>query len=203
MSAKTNKTKKNKSTGLMRRQPETPMFAGGDFPFAGATPFRMMRRFMDDMDRMFEDFNGFRMTPFFEPTELAFPDWAEFEKKAWSPQIEVLRHNGEMTVRADLPGLKREDINVEIADSALVLSGERKEEKEEKKDDFYRSELSYGSFYRSIPVPETVTPENVSAKFDNGVLEIKIAVPTAELKGKKIEIQAAEPKAPKAVGATT
>ena len=200
MSGKNNKQKKSKETGLMRRQSDTPTFAAG-FPFSGTTPFNMMRRFMDDMDRLFEDFGGLRKTPVFDTTELAFPEWPEFEKDAWSPQIEVRKHNGEMTVRADLPGLKREDINVEIADGSLVLSGERKEESEEKKEGFYRSERSYGSFYRSIPVPETVKPENATAKFDNGVLEIKITVPAAEPNNRKIEVQGTEHEAPKAMGA--
>ena len=200
MSGKNNKQKKSKDTSLMRRQSDTPTFGTG-FPFSGTTPFNMMRRFMDDMDRLFEDFGGFRKTPFFEATELAFPEWSEFEKNVWSPKIEVHKHNGEMTVRADLPGLKREDINLEIADGALTLSGERREESEEKKQGFYRTERSYGSFYRSIPVPETVKPENATAKFDNGVLEVKIAVPALESNDRKIEIQAAEPEAPKAVGA--
>lgn len=200
MSGKTNKQKKDKDTRLMRRQSDTPTFGTG-FPFSGTTPFNMMRRFMDDMDRLFEGFAGLQKTPAFDTTELAFPEWPDFEKVAWSPPIEVLKHNGDMTVRADLPGLKREDINVEIADGALILSGERKEESEEKKEGFYRSERSYGSFYRSIPVPETVKPENATAKFDNGVLEVKIAVPVGESNDRKIEIEAIEPEAPKAVAA--
>ena len=196
MSGKNNKHKRNKDTGLMRRGSDMPAFGAG-FPFSGATPFSMMRRFIDDMDRLFEGFAGSRMIPAFD----AFPEWPEFEKNVWSPKIEVLKNNDDMTVRADLPGLKREDINVEIADGALVLSGERKEETEEKKEGFYRSERSYGSFYRSIPVPESVTPENAKATFENGVLEIKIALPAAESKGRTIEIQATEPEPPKAMSA--
>jgi HSP20 family protein len=201
MSGKNNKGKKNKETGLMRRQSDTPAFGTG-FPFSGTTPFNMMRRFMDDMDRLFENFGGLRRTPFFDTAELAFPEWPEFEKNMWSPKIEVLKHNGEITVQADLPGLKPEDINVEIADGALILSGERKEESEEKKEGFYRSELSYGSFYRTIPVPETVKPESATAKFENGVLEVKITVPASEPSTSKIQIQAGEQEAPKAVAAT-
>jgi HSP20 family protein len=199
MSGKNNKEKKNKQTGLMRRQSYAPTVA--DFPFFGTTPFSMMRRFMDDMDRLFENFSGSRKTPLFE-TGFEFPQWTELEKAMWSPQIEVLKHKGDMTVRADLPGLTRDDINIEIADGALTLSGERKDESEEKKEGFYRSERSYGSFYRSIPVPETVKPENATAKFENGVLEIKIAIPEIESSAKKIEIQAAESVVPKAVAAT-
>ena len=141
------------------------------------------------------------MIPAFDTSELALPEWPEFKEKVWSPKIEVLKNNGEMTVHAELPGMKREDINVEIADGALILSGERKEENEEKKEGFFHSEWSYGSFYRSIPIPDGVKPENATAKFDNGVLEVKIAVPAAESNARKIEIQAVEPEAPKAVAA--
>jgi HSP20 family protein len=198
MSGKNNKQKKNAETGMMRRQSDLP--AAGDFPFFGTTPFTMMRRFMDDMDRMFEDFGQLKAAPFFG-TEMAFPRWAEFEKSMWSPEVEILNRNGDMIVRADLPGLKLEDINVEIVDGALKLSGERKEEKEEKKEGYYHSERTYGSFFRSIPVPENVTPENATAKFENGVLEVKIAVPTMESAGHKIKIQAGAPEASKAATA--
>jgi HSP20 family protein len=198
MSGKNNKQKKNAQTGLMRRQSDLP--AAGDFPFFGTTPFTMMRRFMDDMDRMLEDFGQLKATPFFN-TEMAFPRWTEFEKTMWSPQVEIRKRDGDMIVRADLPGLKREDINVEIADGALTLSGERKEETEEKKEGFYHSERTYGGFFRSIPLPENVTPENATAKFENGVLEVKIAIPATESGTHKIEIQAGAPEAPKAFGA--
>jgi HSP20 family protein len=193
MSAKTNKVKKNKRTDLMRTPSNMPAF-GGDFRLAGTTPFNMMRRFMDDMDRLFEGFSGFGKTPFFE-NPPAFPEWSEFEKTMWAPQIEVMKHDNEMTVRVDLPGMKREEINVEIADGALTLSGERKEETEEKKEGFYHSERSYGSFYRSIPVPDSVKPENATAKFENGVLEVKITVPAALSSERKVEIQAGAPEA--------
>jgi HSP20 family protein len=198
MSGKSNKQKKNERTGLTRRQTDLPTAV--EFPFFGTTPFTMMRRFMDDMDRTFESFAGLRTMPLFG-NEMELPRWNEFEKTMWSPEVEILKQDGDMIVRADLPGLKREDINVEIADGALTLSGERKEETEEKKEGFYHSERTYGSFFRSIPLPENVTPENATAKFENGVLEVKIAIPAMESGSHKIEIQAGASEAPKAVAA--
>ncbi len=193
------KQKKDDETGLIAPQPDT-LVTGNKFSSFETTPFNMMRRFMDDMDRLFESFIEMRKAPILE-NELAFPQWSEFERDMWSPQIEVIQNNGEMTVRADLPGLKREDINVEIADRTLTLQGERHEELEDKEEGFYRSERSYGSFYRCIPLPGTVKPEDATATFENGVLEVKIAVPAAELNARRVEILAGEAEAPKAAAA--
>ena len=90
----------------------------------------------------------------------------------WSPQIETFEREGQLVVRADLPGLKKDDVNVEITDDAITISGERRNEDEERREGYYRSERSYGSFFRSIPLPEGVNAEDANATFNNGVLEI-------------------------------
>jgi HSP20 family protein len=149
-------------------------------------PFQMMRRFTQNMERMFEDFGGFNFPNFLE-TEFA-PFRMEFETVQWMPQIEVLQKNGQFTVRADLPGLTKDEVKIEVTDDLLMLSGERKEEKEEKREGFYRSERSYGSFYRQIPLPEGAKTENASATFVNGVLEITIATPHLTTLTRKLEI---------------
>ena len=155
--------------------------------FFGPTPFNYMRQFTDDMERMFEDFSNFRLTPYFE-RNLAFPAWTEFQMPAWSPEIELSEKNGQFTVHADLPGLKKEDIHVEIMDDSLVLSGERTNESKEEDKGFYRTERSYGSFYRSIPLPEGANTDKATATFRDGVLQITVAVPEREQKGRKLEI---------------
>ena len=162
-----------------------------------ANPFHMMRRFTKNMERMFEDFQGFGFPKFF--TNLA-PFDTQFEKVEWVPQIEVLQTNGQFIVRADLPGLAKEDVTVEVTNEVLAFSGERKEEKEEKGEGFYRSERSYGSFYRQIPLPEGAKTENAVATFHNGVLEITMPAPKAETSTRKLEIK--EPTKEKAVAAT-
>ena len=160
-------------------------------------PFQMMHRFTKDMERLFEDFQGFSFPNFFT-TDFA-PFRSGLEKGAWMPQIEVLQNNGKLMVRADLPGLAKDDVKLEITDDFLTISGERKEEKEEKREGFYRSERSYGSFYRQIPLPEGAKTENAAATFTNGVLEISIPAPKVEPSIRKLEINAAtEPKAAKA-----
>lgn len=149
-------------------------------------PFRMMRRFTKDMERLFEGFRGFGFPNLFS-TEFA-PFVMDFEKAEWAPQIEVVQNNGQFKVRADLPGLTKDDVNVEITDEFLTISGERKEEKEEEREGFYRSERTYGSFYRQIRLPEGAMTEAAAATFNNGVLEITISVPEVKTQARKLEI---------------
>jgi HSP20 family protein len=150
-------------------------------------PFQMMRRFTKDMERLFEDFGGFGFPNFFK-TDFA-PFRKEFDKVEWIPQIEVLHNNGQFMVRADLPGLTKDNVKVEVTDDLLTLSGKRKEEKEEKREGFYHSERSYGSFYRQIPLPQGAKTENAAATFHNGVLEITIPAPKVEPSTRKVEIK--------------
>ena len=183
-------TKPITSTESLVKQETTdlPMGRSG-FPgsFFGLTPFNFMRQFTDDMERMFEDFSSFRLTPYVE-RDFAFPAWSGFQTPAWSPQIEVAEDDGQFTVRADLPGLKKEDINIEVMDDSVVISGERTKESKEEGEGFYRTERSYGSFYRSIPLPEGANKDKATATFRDGVLQITVAVPARVLKGRKLEI---------------
>jgi HSP20 family protein len=149
------------------------------------------------MERLFEDFHGFTFPNFFK-TDFA-PFRMEFDNVAWVPQIEVLQNNDQFTVRADLAGLTKDDVEIEVNDEFLTISGERKEEKEEKREGFYRSERSYGSFYRQIPLPEGALTENATATFVNGVLEITIPATKVTTPARKLEIK--EPKAAKSATA--
>src|SRR5437773_10797250 len=135
-----------------------------------ATPFSFMRRFAEEMDNLFEDFD-------FRRDWLAPVFGNELGAGIWSPQVEMLQHNGELIVRADLPGLTKDDVKVEVADNAITIEGERKGEKEEKGEGFYRSERSYGKFYRRLPVPEGAHAGDATATFNNGVLEITMPAP--------------------------
>lgn len=149
-------------------------------------PFQMMRRFTRDMERLFEDFGGFNFPNLFQ-TDFA-PFRMGIDNAEWMPRIEVLQNNGQFKVRADLPGVTKDDVKVEVTDNFLAISGERKEEKEEKREGFYRSERNYGSFYRQIPLPEGAMTENAAATFQNGVLEITIPAPKAATPTRKLEI---------------
>jgi HSP20 family protein len=159
-------------------------------PITASTPFGFMRRFATDMERLFEEFEGFRFPSLFG--REFFPFTREFERVGWVPEIEVRQKNGEFVVRADLPGLKKDDVKVELTDNLLTISGERKEEKEEKREGYYRSERNYGSFYRQVPLPEGAKSETATAKFTDGVLEITMQAPEREPETRRLEIKQGE-----------
>lgn len=142
--------------------------SGNTLPSLWASPFSFMRRFSEDMDKLFEDFGD-------RHEWLTWP--RERREGRWRPDIEMFEKNGELVVRADLPGLTRGDVKVDVTEDALTIEGERKKEHEEKGEGFYRSERSYGSFYRLVPLPEGVNPESVKATFHDGVLEVTMKAP--------------------------
>lgn len=168
------------------KQASTELQKHGTGMLETATPFRFMKRFTEDMERLFEDFQGFRFGSLLG--REFFPFTKEFEHVDWVPKIEVSERNGELSVRADLPGLQKDDIKVEMTEEALTISGERKEEKEEKREGYYRNERSYGSFYRYIPLPAGAKTDTAKAEFHNGVLEVKMQVPKSETRIRQLEI---------------
>ena len=140
------------------------------------SPFMLMRRFSEDMDRAFSG------------GALGFGG-----RGLWSPAIDVSEREGNLIVHADLPGLNKEDVKVDVTDDSLTIQGERKREHEEKGQGFHRSERSYGSFYRSIPLPPGANTGEARAKFENGVLEISIPVPAARQRSRSISIESGGP----------
>jgi HSP20 family protein len=146
-------------------------------------PFAMLRDMSLDLERVFEEgaWPTFRW-PFLRTKPL--------EGGAFTPAIDVFVKENRLFTRVDLPGLKKEDVKVEVLDGQLMISGERKHEVEEKKEDFYRCEREYGSFYRAVPLPEGVKLEDVKATFDSGVLEVSVPLPVqAKPEPRKVEIQ--------------
>ena len=110
-------------------------------------------------------------------------------RRAKELQACALDQSGAFT-KVDLPGMKKEDITVEMTEGRLILTGERKRESEEKKDNVYRTEREYGGFYRVVPLPEGVKLEDMKATFADGVLEVSVPLPArAEPKLRKIDIQ--------------
>ncbi len=92
-------------------------------------------------------------------------------------------------MRADLPGLKKDDMKIDINDGAITIEGERREEHEEDREGYYRTERSYGSFYRVVPLPEGAITDSAKAHFNDGVLEIVVQAPPREVsRGRRLEI---------------
>jgi HSP20 family protein len=145
---------------------------------AAQSPFGLLRQMTSELDRMFDD-----------PWKLQWPVIHLARDTQWAPKIEVLEKDQKLVTRVDLPGVKKEDVSVEVTDGQLILSGERKVEKEETTHNVYRSECEYGHFYRAVPLPEGVKADDVKATFANGVLEVSVPLPVpAQPNGKKIEI---------------
>jgi HSP20 family protein len=146
-------------------------------------PFTVLRQMRTDFDRMFDD--PFRTWLRWPLRQAGAPDVA-----TWSPTIDVFEKDNRLVTKVDLPGMKKEDVKVEVTDSQLTISGERKREVEETKDNVYRCEREYGSFYRAVPLPEGVKVEDVTATFSNGVLEVSMPLPAKPVsKARPVEIQ--------------
>jgi len=154
---------------------ETPWARGTSFSIV---PFAVMRLFTEEMDRVFAQM------------QRAMGDGG-----AWTPAIEVREQEGNLLITAELPGLRKEDVKVHIDGGTLVVEGERKQEKEEKREGYYHSERSYGKYYRSIPLPEGAKTEQTAAQFDNGVLEVRIPIPETRAKRQDIPIHEGSKKA--------
>ncbi len=143
-------------------------------------PYEEMRRMRDWMDRMFEEvpYVGRRLPS--ETTGRALETVA--------PSVDVAEREDKLVIKADIPGVKKEDISVNVKGDMLEIGAERKEEKEEKGEGYVRRERTYGRYYRAIPLPVEVDAEKVNATFEDGVLSIEI--PKVEGKEvKKIEIK--------------
>jgi len=185
-----------RSAGVAGRERTAPVYR----PSAGGrqfTPFTFMQRMAEDMDRLFENFGfgsaGFGVTPGLArgvSGDLWGDGQSAIDQTMWSPQVETFRVGNKLVVRADLPGLKKEDVKVEIENGVLSIFGERCEEHEDDRDDFYRSERSYGQFYRAVPLPEGVGDEHCEATFKDGVLEVTLPAPKEpERRAKQIQVR--------------
>ncbi len=109
----------------------------------------------------------------------------------WMPAMDLVEADDHFVLRADLPGVGEEDVSIEVQDSSLTISGERRDEHETRERGYFRVERSFGSFSRSLTLPEGVDPEAISASFDRGVLEVRIPKPE-ERKPRRVQIKAGE-----------
>jgi len=162
---------------------------------AEAGGLEMVRRFAEEMDRVFEDFGhetGWHLPRFLARGRKLFRGGFGALATAWSPRIEVVERDGQFVVHADLPGMSKEDVKVEVTDGMLTIEGERKEEKKEERQGYNYSERTYGSFYRCIPLPEGADTSKATAEFRKGVLEVTMpTAPRPAQKQHRVEVREA------------
>lgn len=151
-----------------------------------AEPTRALSPF-EEMERMFEEF-------FRRPFSLIGPSWLPrfglLEREEISLTVDIFEEGGDVVVKAELPGMKKEDIDVNITDDTITISGEKKKEEKVEKKNYYRLERSHGSFIRSFRMPTEVQTDKAKANFKDGVLEVRIPkTEEAKKKEKKIPIE--------------
>lgn len=143
-------------------------------------PVRELDSFQSDMNRLFDSFFGRREA-----------SGGNGYGRRWIPAMDLVETEDDLVLRADLPGLDRDDIEIEVKDNTLTVCGERKAEQEEKGEGFYRVERAFGSFSRSLDLPRGIDAGAVQASFDKGVLEVRIPKPE-ERKPTRVEIGGGE-----------
>jgi HSP20 family protein len=144
------------------------------------SPAGQLATLQSDMARMMNTFFG--STPFAPGNGTS----------AWLPPVDITETEDALVLTFDLPGLKEEEIQVELDDNVLTVSGERQRKHEAKQDDYYRYERRFGSFSRSVALPSGVKDDQIEAKYDNGVLEIRVPKPE-QYKPKRIQVGGGAP----------
>ena len=152
----------------------------------GWPPMESIRR---DLNRLFEDFGDLRRSPLRQGLLGAEPLWSRELTWAAMPAVDVAEKDKAYEITAELPGMDDKYIEVKVANGMLTIRGEKKEEKEEKKGRYFRSERAYGAFYRIVPLPEGALAETAKANFKDGVLEVTVPLAPAAKKGtRRIDI---------------
>ncbi|HLK63128.1 MAG TPA: Hsp20/alpha crystallin family protein [Bryobacteraceae bacterium] len=160
---------------VSRRPDDTPWrdyFGFG--PYASFGPFGLMRRISEEMDRAFA--NAFD------------PSTGGEMRQVWRPAIEVRERDGNLEIDAELPGMTKDDVKVECTEEGIVIEGERRQEHEQTRGGFHRSERSYGRFRRMIPVPQGAEVDKAKAEFKDGVLRVRVPIPENKQKRRQIPI---------------
>ncbi|WP_456384661.1 Hsp20/alpha crystallin family protein [Persephonella sp.] len=139
-------------------------------------PFRELARIEQELNKVFNE-----LVPTPKTAEIA-------EVTTWNPRVDIYEKDNKLVIEAEIPGAKKEDVEVKIKDNAVVIKGEVKKEEEEKDKTYYRTERFYGVFERVIPLPVEVKVDEAKATFENGILKIEIPK-VSEEKEVKIEVQ--------------
>jgi HSP20 family protein len=142
-------------------------------------PVRELQTMQNEMNRLFNTF--------FDSPSGTGGNGANTPLRRWIPAMDVVETGDHFVLRADLPGMSENNVNIELEDNVLTISGERKSEHEQRNEGYYRVERASGSFSRSLTLPEGVDPEGIQASFENGVLEVRIPKPEQQ-KPRKVQI---------------
>jgi HSP20 family protein len=155
-------------------------------------PFRDLRSLQDEVNRLFST----NLTRNFGDEGIA--------RGAWNPSVDIFENKDQIVLEAELPGMNREEFELTIENNVITLHGERRFEKKDESDNYHRVERSYGSFTRSFTLPQSVSAENASAEYRNGVLRVTLPK-REEIKARRIEIQgeSGEAKGPRTIETTT
>jgi HSP20 family protein len=148
------------------------------------SPFRGRRGFYDpvsEMNRMFDEMLG--------GVSRRQGGQQRAEVTEWAPAIDVVAKDGDLVLRAELPGIKQEDVDITLHDNVLTVSGERKAEQEEERGGYYVRERRYGSFSRSLTLPQGVDESKIRARYEDGVLEVTVEGAAAVQEPKRIQIE--------------
>jgi HSP20 family protein len=172
---------------MTRRPPTSATSARDPYGSSGGgwlDPFTQFRRMADQMDRWFDTFGAGRTN-----NRLSGPNDNSWAMDVWAPEIETFLRDDQFVIRMDLPGISKEDVNVEVTDDSVVIHGERQKMHEEDRDGYYRSERTYGRFYREVQLPDGAQPETAKANYRDGVLEVSVTAPPRQLaRPRRVEI---------------
>ena len=155
-------------------------------------PFAFAQAMSSEMDRLFDTFGGSSQGG---RNAMSTSGGRGLQQQGrgqsyWTPPMEVFQRGNEMVVRADLPGISPDDVQIDVEDGVLTISGERRNNNEDRQEGFYRSERSYGAFARSIALPEGVDEDQVRAHYEHGVLEVTVPLPQQQRqRGRRVQIQ--------------
>jgi HSP20 family protein len=143
-------------------------------------PAQDLMQMREEMDRLFSQF--------FRRGDGEDATWAQ---GTWAPAVDIFETDDAFMLKAELPGLSKDDVNIEVHDNRLIIRGERKRESEAKEDQYHRLERMYGRFERVFWLPTTVDAEHIQATFTNGVLELRLPK-SAAARSKQIQISEAQ-----------
>ena len=156
------------------------------------SPFRGFYDMQSEMNRMFDEVFG-------DVARRSGRQQGETPSR-WAPALDALQEDGDIVVRAELPGVRPDDVDITLHNGVLTISGERKAEEQREGSGYYVRERRYGSFRRSMTLPQGVDESSISARFQDGVLEVRVAGAAAVQEPRRIQIEGSESRSEEETG---